>query len=383
MVAVAETDAVGVLDQFDAVEDPAADICRPLEGIASRSSDDEGVLTRLEPAGQAVKSVVAEQAAADGRHGDVSNVQVDEGVARIALFRTRGGSGIVRLFKDLVDVINRKDQAADGTVTDKALPVANFTLRGIDRLRNSWRRASGHAALTAEPTALDELGGRTNDAVAHYQDGDRRTADDIDLRRGGGTTRDAVHIGADQLVDGFQNALFRNAEQHDGLFVLNKLEAGQHPLGRNADQKLDWFAGIARRIGKVGVQVDEAEKLIVLVGAHNRGIALQRAKTIRLRNQFSRLGLAKVIAQPPRGARFSKKGNPAANGQNSQKGIGVNGFGQVLLPDFSRTPLFWTASSMINRAANRIATCAGSNCRQSVWFKLLFRENPTCAKSRF
>ena len=134
VVAVAEADAVGVLDQFDAVEDSAADVGRPLEGIATRSRDNERLLAGLEPAGQAVESVLAEQAAADGRHGNVSDVEVDEGVARIALFRMRGRGGVARFFEGLVDVVNGKDQAANGTVTDQALPVANFALAGIDRL---------------------------------------------------------------------------------------------------------------------------------------------------------------------------------------------------------------------------------------------------------
>ena len=150
-----------------------------------------------------------------------------------------------------------------------------------------------------------------------------------------------VHVGADQLVDGLQNAFLRNAEQHDGLFVLHEFQTGQHPFGIDADQELDWLSGIARGVGKVGVQVDEAEELIILVGGHNRGIALQRAEAIGTSNQFGRLGLAKVVAQPACGARLSKHGNPAENGQNSQKDIGVDGFRKCCLPDFSRTPLFW------------------------------------------
>ena len=85
--------------------------------------------------------------------------------------------------------------------------------------------------------------------------------------------------------------------QHDGLLVLDQLEAGQHALRIDTDQKLDRLAGIARGVGKVGVQVDEAEQLIVLVGGRNRGIALQRPEAIRARNQFGRLGLGKVFAR--------------------------------------------------------------------------------------
>ena len=84
--------------------------------------------------------------------------------------------------------------------------------------------------------------------------------------------------------------------------------------------------------------------LIVLQRGHDRGIALRRPEAIGAGNQFGRLGLAEVLAQPARRARLAKHGNPAANGQNSQKGIDVDGFSQMLLPDVSRTPLFWIAS---------------------------------------
>ena len=95
--------------------------------------------------------------------------------------------------------------------------------------------------------------------------------------------------------------------QHNGLFVLDELQAGQHTLRIDTDQDLDRLSGVARGVGKIGVQVDEAEELIILVGRRNRGIALQRPKAIGARNQFGRLGLAKVIAQPACGARLSKQ----------------------------------------------------------------------------
>ena len=134
VVAVAEADAVGVLDQFDAVEDAAADVSSALERVTPRSRDDQRLLTRLQPAGQPIVTVVAEQAAADGRHRDISDVEVDERVVRIALFRVRGRSGIAGFFEGFVNVSDGKDQPADGTVTDEALPVADFALAGINRL---------------------------------------------------------------------------------------------------------------------------------------------------------------------------------------------------------------------------------------------------------
>ena len=76
-------------DQFDAIEDPAADVGSPLERIPPRSSDDQRLLTRLQPAGQPIVSVITEQAAADGRHRDISDIEIDERIVRIALLGAR------------------------------------------------------------------------------------------------------------------------------------------------------------------------------------------------------------------------------------------------------------------------------------------------------
>ena len=294
VVAVAEPDAVAVLDQFDAVEDAAADIGSALERIAPGPCDHEGLLTGLEPAGQAVESVVAEQAAPDGRHRDIGDIEVNEGVVRIALLRARGGGGIAGFLESLVDVVDRQDQPTHGTVADQRLPVANLTLAGIDRLFRLRHSAGGDVALVAEPAGLDQLGGGADDAVAHDQHGHRRAADDVDLRRGRGAACDAVHVGADQFVDGIYDAFFRNAEQNDGLLVLDHLEAGHHALRRNAHQNLDRFAGIAGRIGKVGVQIDEADDLIAPKRGHDRGIALRGAEAIGSRKEIGRRNFRQV-----------------------------------------------------------------------------------------
>src|SRR5450759_934763 len=120
----------------------------------------------------------------------------------------------------------------------------------------------------------------------------------------------------------------RNTNEHNGFLVLDKLEAGQHAFRIDTDQDLDRLAGVARGVGKVGVQIDEAEELIILVRRRNRGIALQRPETIGTCHQFGWLGLAEVVAQPACGARLSDERNPAEKGQSSNEGINVDGFSQ-------------------------------------------------------
>ena len=113
---------------------------------------------------------------------------------------------------------------------------------------------------------------------------------------------------------------YRNAHEHDGFLVLDELEAGQHALRIDADQKLDRLSGIAGGVGKVGVQVDEAEELIILVGGRDRRIALQRPKAIRACDQFGRLGLGEVVAQPACGARLAKRGQSSRKRPEFRKG---------------------------------------------------------------
>jgi hypothetical protein len=180
------------------------------------------LLTGLQPGGQAIVAVVAEQTAADGRHRDVRNMEIDEGVVRGALFRTPRSGRIARFLEGLVDVGDGDRQSPDRSIADQGLPIANFALCRVDGLRN--RRRSRHlAALPAEPAAPDQLGGGSNDAVADHQDCHRCAADDIDLRRRRSPPRHASQVGADQLVDRLENALFGNAHQHDGFLVLDQL----------------------------------------------------------------------------------------------------------------------------------------------------------------
>ena len=59
----------------------------------------------------------------------------------------------------------------------------------------------------------------------------------------------------------------------------------------------------------------------------------------------------------------------------------LTGFRKALLPDFSRTPLFWIASfENLSRAPGKIATCARSKFPHSDWFKLYCAKEPDMRK---
>ena len=298
MIAVAEADAVGLLDQFDAVEDSAPDVGGALEGIAARSGDDERLLSGLQPARQTVVAVVAEQTAADRRHRDIGDVKIDEGVVRIAFLRMRRRGGIARLFESLVHVRDRKEQSADRTVADQTLPIADLAFRRIDGLRTlaAPRRRQRHPWSPSRPLLISFVAERTMLSPM------TRTVTVAPLTMstcgaGAAPLRDRRHVGADQLVDGFQNALLGNAHQNDGFLVFDELQAGQHALRIDADQKSDRLAGIAGRVGEVGIQVDETLQLFAAIDRNDGRLALRRTEAVGSGKEIGRRGLRQIRSE--------------------------------------------------------------------------------------
>ena len=92
VVEVAEPDAGVALQHLDAVEHPAAHVARPFERVEAVGGDQDRLLSGLEALLERVVAGVAEQAAADRRHADRRDVEVDERVAGVGRF------GMVRPF---------------------------------------------------------------------------------------------------------------------------------------------------------------------------------------------------------------------------------------------------------------------------------------------
>ena len=297
MIAVPEAHAVGLLDQFDAVEDAAPDVGGALERIAARSGDDQRLLSGFQPTRQTVVAVVAEQTAADRRDRDIGDVKVDEGVVGIAFLRMRRRGGIAGLFESLVHVPYRDEQSPDGTVTNQALPIPDLASRRIYGFRRLRRHAGSSVTLGTEPTTPDQLCRGADDAVADDQDGYRRPADDVDLGRWRRAAGDRRHVDADQLVDGLQNALLRNAHQNDGFLVFDELQSGQHALRIDADQKTDRLAGIAGRVGEVGIQVDETLQLFAAIDRNDGRLALRRTEAVGSGKEVGRRGLRQIRSE--------------------------------------------------------------------------------------
>jgi hypothetical protein len=159
------------------------------------------------------------------------------------------------------------------------------------------RHACSRVALGTKPASLDQLRRGADDAVADDQDGYGRPADDVDLGHRRRAAGDRRHVGADQLVDGFQNALFRNAHQNDGLLVFDELQSGQYALRIDADQKTDRLAGIAGRIDEVGIQVNKTLQLFAAIDRNDGRLALRRTEAVGFGKEVGGRSLRQICSE--------------------------------------------------------------------------------------
>ena len=93
-IRVTETDGVAKLAQLHPVEDAAAHITRPLEGVFSPAQHGDGLLAGLERLHQHLELFVPQQIATYGGGIQVRNVEIDEGIVNLL---GRGSADVLRL----------------------------------------------------------------------------------------------------------------------------------------------------------------------------------------------------------------------------------------------------------------------------------------------
>ena len=156
-LAVPEADGVQVLDQLDPVEDAAPDVARALEGVAPRRRQPRWRAAPAEPVEHLPVSGVAEQAAPDRRNGREPGIEVDEGLVRLALLRSRRGHCPSRAKASLTSPT--VSEAGAPSRRPPALPVTDLARPGLESRRRPgarpMRRAPG-----AEPPAAHQPDGR-------------------------------------------------------------------------------------------------------------------------------------------------------------------------------------------------------------------------------
>ncbi len=295
MVLVAETYALPVLHQLDAVKDTAAHISGALERIGSVARNQDRLTSWLQPLLQTFEAILAKQADTDRWHRYWRNIKLDEFVFGIGCFGVFGGTIMFGVTECLCNVTNRQFQAADRTVTDQCLPVLPITDLQINR---ALRIGCGdlHRRIT-EPPTTNEPDGRTNDAVSHDEHSNRGTADDFHLRRLVLASRDSTHVTVDQRVQRSHNLRFGNADQHDRLFVVDQFYAAYDAFGINADDNMDRLAGITDGTGEIRIQISITDYLTPLHQWCDWRLALRLANSIGLFEERACLNLGKVFFQ--------------------------------------------------------------------------------------
>jgi len=110
--------------------------------------------------------------------------------------------------------------------------------------------------------------------------GHRGPAHAVDVVVATTAPHERCHIDAPISIEHSRNALFRNADQHDRLVMLQQPGAADHALHVDGDQDMDGFAGKASRIDEIGVEKNVADLFFSGEGGCNRRLAADRTDPV-------------------------------------------------------------------------------------------------------
>ena len=267
-IGIAEGEGVAVLAHLHAVIDAATHKAGALEGfLAGRADHEDRRLFRLELAHQVLPVALAEHGLAHDGRIERTEPQLDEGLTSLVQ------PHLLRLHHD----------AAHRFLLDQGVPVrqlgafgqrhvlglrADGLLHDADLLGN--RRARGHQHLVLGNHRHG--GARDGIHANHFAVGMRGA--DLDL---------VLDRLADVLVVEVDQRRFGNAEQQDGLGVLEHFHAHEFALVVHADQRHHRLAGIRRRVGDVGGEhhITEFGLAVRAVGLDVRWLSLALGKRRR------------------------------------------------------------------------------------------------------
>jgi hypothetical protein len=263
-IQIAEGERIRALLDLHAVVDTAAHKARALEGLGpSRADDEERAFLRLEARAQVVEAVVAQQAATHIGVVEIAKPQFDERFG-VALQPHLFGLDEQSLHRAHFDELRPVVTLAIGRKT------RGITHRGRD---DAGLACHGGARKHHHLVLRDHGHGGAGDGVHtdHFFLGAR------------GTDLQLVGDGLAQvLVVEIHQRRLRDAEQQNGLGMLEHLDAHEAPLGVHPDQCDHRLARVGRRVGDVGREHHIAQQLllgrIIVIGLHIRWLPLALRK---------------------------------------------------------------------------------------------------------
>ena len=263
---IAEAYTLIALQQFEPIEDTAADVARSLEGIGPVGKHGDRLLIRAHVTLQLRVAGIPQQAAADRRYAHRGDMQVDEVLRRVVQFRPRSRIQMAITGEGVGNLAHRQVQSPHRSIGNQCRPVLDGVTCRIDRADGFDRPLLGSAAQFQFPR---DARGRSHDAVADDHDGDGGAADDVN-RRASTDRRYLSGVTPDIAIDEPRDALRRDADQHDRLVMFDQSGAGDPAVDVEAHQDVDWLSGIADGADDIGVQVDVPDALLARISGRDR-----------------------------------------------------------------------------------------------------------------
>jgi hypothetical protein len=240
MVLLPEPDRVFALHQLDAVENAAADIGGPLEGIEPAARHEEQLVVLGQVRHEPVVDPAAQEVAADPGGRGQAGMELEKGRVRIG---RRDGPGI----EPPAAAADRGLGVADGD------PKGNQGLiraQGIPARRGEAFEIQPGLLRTEESPAARHDTGRAQDHVAEHHRRDRRAGHRVDAALGAPrAARDAhriAYVEAPVLGDEGRKVPVGDADHQDRLLVLEDHGAGYAPVQVDTGQDVQRLAGKPR-----------------------------------------------------------------------------------------------------------------------------------------
>jgi hypothetical protein len=117
-----------------------------------------------------------------------------------------------------------------------------------------------------------------------------------------------------------------NADENDGLVMLDQLSPDDRAVEGKTDDDVDRLSGISCRVDGIAVEINIAQQAIAGERGDSGRLALDRTDPGRLRKDLARLSLLQKLGQPRlrRGGQHSREEHRAGNDDRPQAQSGMS-----------------------------------------------------------